>query len=339
MAQRGAVRITRRQAKHQINTFGFVLILYIVFRAFFRYGPQIFTYFGWDIQFFSNWLEDWTGWNPASFLENLLASQHIALENGFDEDFFRLIGGGICLLLITLAGFSIVSRCLHLDIRDYLHNPPLKRTHEAGLTCIVIAVNLLVISVSSLFSFFFRTQTLDYAFLGQFYTREYALKNILYLILYVFIVPLCDEFIFRGVIQRQLGHYGRYFGVLGSAFLYMLAQMDLVHACQAFFTGWVLSLITLRYHSIRPAVRIHIGLSFFLALMEVLPGKYLWALTLAVALIYIVAVATLFSDAVDRNMVRYGATEWKLWHILLTSWTILLIIFLFVINAVLSFLV
>lgn len=35
-------------------------------------------------------------------------------------------------------------------------------------------------------------------------------------------------------------------------------------------------------------------------------------------------------------MIRYGATEWKLWRILITSFSILLCIVLFVINVVLT---
>ena len=36
------------------------------------------------------------------------------------------------------------------------------------------------------------------------------------------------------------------------------------------------------------------------------------------------------------HIIRYGATEWKLWRILLTSFSILLCIVLFIINAVIT---
>ena len=306
MSSKTPVVITTKQAKRQINHFGRSLLIYILLFMGVRYGSHA------------------------------LFSRFPELMFGFDEEMAGMLLHGACLLFVTLIPFTISAAFLRLDIRDYLCNPRLRMDRVIALICIGIGVNLTVTSLSTLFYFFFHTNTTVYPFLGDFTTQESLIKNLVYLALFALVKPICDEYIFRGIIQRQLGHYGRYFGVLGSAMLYAIAQQTLMEAVPAFIVGWYLSLITLRYHSIRPAVWVHICLELFLFGLAVIPGNYLWIITIFIVLIYIFAGLFLFQNRDDTNMIRYGATEWKLWRILITSFSILLCIVLFVINVVLT---
>ena len=300
------VVITSKQAKRQINHFGWSLLIYILLFTILRHGMHtLYTAV------------------PQWFF-------------GLDEELAQLALTGGALLFVTLIPFNISSFALHLHIRDYLRNPQLKFSHMVGLICVGIGLYLTVTSLSSLFYFFFHTQGMQYAYLGDFSTWDSMIKNGVYVIVFVLIKPICDEYIFRGIIQRQLGHYGRYFGVLASAFLYAIAQTNLVNAISMFSIGWFLSLLTLRTHSIRPAICVHIMLELFLYGLDVIPGKYLWVTTILIVLIYGGAGIYLFTTHTDTGMVRYGATEVKLWHILLTTFTIVLAMILFVINSVLS---
>ncbi len=306
MKNKAPVVITTKQAKQQINHFGRSLLIYILVFMGVRYGSH---------ELFSRFPE---------------------LLFGFDEEIAGLLLLGAALLFVTLVPFTISSMFLRLDIRDYLRNPRLRMDRVIALICIGIGVDLTVTSLSTLFYFFFHTETVTYSFLGDFSTQDMLLRNMVYLVLFALIKPVCDEYIFRGIIQRQLGHYGRYFGVLGAAMLYAVAQPSLMEAIPAFAVGWYLSLITLRYHSIRPAIWVHICLELFLFGMAVIPGNYLWVITIFIVLIYLFAGLFLFQKRVDTNIIRYGATEWKLWRILLTSFSILLCIVLFIINAVIT---
>lgn len=306
MSSNGPVVITTKQAKKQINHFGRSLLIYILLSTVVKYG---------------------IGYVEANAPDLLM---------GFDAEFASLIVSIILIIFVTLVPFSISALCLRLDIRDYLHNPHLRGDRVIAIMCIGIGLNLLVTSISTLFYFFFHTSAASYPFLGNFSTNENIMKNIAYFALFVLVKPVCDEYIFRGIIQRQLGHYGRYFGVLGSAFLYAIAQTNLVDAIPAFVIGWFLSLLTLRYHSIRPSMQAHIGLSLFLWALDVIPGNYLWAITIFIILIYVFAGLFLFQKRVDTSMVRYGATEGKLWKILLTSFSIVICIAVFLVNVVLS---
>ena len=306
MASKTPVVITTKQAKRQINHFGRSLLIYVLLSVAVKYA-LIYT---------------------ERYFPNVL--------NGMDAELANLYASIILLLFVTLVPFSISALALHLDIRDYLRNPRLRIDRVIALICIGIGLNLLVTSISTLFYFFFHTQSTEYAFLGNFSTNDNIIKNLVYLAYFVLVKPICDEYIFRGIIQRQLGHYGRYFGVLGSAFLYMIAQANLVDAIPAFVIGWYLSLITLRYHSIQPSIIVHISISLFLWGINVIPGNYLWLITLFIVLIYVFAGLFVFQKRVDTGMVRYGATEWKLWKILLTSSSIVLCIIIFIVNVIFS---
>ena len=306
MSEQAPVVITTKQAKGQINTFGRSLVIYIALFLAVHYGLPL--------------AEEKL---PAVFM-------------GVSADLVSLCLSIIILIAVTVIPFGISARKLDLDIRSYLRNPRLRADRIFALACIGIALNLTVTSLSTLFYFFFHTRTIAYPFLGSFTSMEKILCNIAYFVFFVIVEPVCDEFIFRGIIQRQLGHYGRYFGVLGSAVLYAISRQNLVLAVPAFFVGWYLSLITLRYHSILPSIQTHIALSLFLWVLDIVPGNYLWLVTVFIIIVYILAGLFMFQKRVDTGMVRYGATEWKLWKILLTSSSIIVCIILFLLNVYLS---
>lgn len=300
--------ITSSQARKQINHFGRSLILYILTLSFFTYGIPFVM-------------------EPLSFL-----------FDSYDIDILTMGVEMVGVLLVTIIAFSITNHALHLNLKDYLQWPEeLHFGHMLELTCLGIGINLIALSFSTLIYFFSQTNTSPHSFLGNIQTSLDLTKNILYFLLNVLVIPLCDELIFRGTIQRKLGHYGRYFGVLGSALLYAISRQSLASAFPALFVGWYLSLVTLRYHSIRPAFRIHIGIALFLWLLDIIPGAYLWAITILIVIIYLIAIVALFQKHFHAHLIRYGATEWKLWSILLTSHTVWICVILFLANIYFSF--
>lgn len=298
--------ITTRQAKRQIGHFGRSLVLYIVFFLLLNYGLS------------------WVVEHYPGIYQNL------------DPESVNLGASILFMLLITFIAFTISAKSLHLNMADYYTRPKIGAAKMFSLVCIGLGIELIITSVSSLFYFFFHTNSTMYDWLGVFTTKDYVIRNILYFLLIVILKPVCDEYIFRGIIQRQLGHYGRYFGVLGSAVLYAIAQWNLVQAIPALLIGWYLSLITLRYHSVRPAMAIQIWIALFSWALNVVPSKYIWIFTIIIIAVYIVAGLSIFQKQVDTHIARTGATEPKLWKILFTTPSIILCVCLFGVNVVLS---
>lgn len=294
--------ITTKQAKAQVNTLGISLIIYISLLLLLWHGSSLVARYA-----------------PQAFM-------------GYDADLITMVFVSVMILLVAFIPFSISARKLRLPIRDYLQKPDITLGKLAALCCMGTGIMLIVLFVVSIFGNFFGTELRDYAFIGAFTSTNNIIKNIVYFVLTVLIQPVCDEYIFRGIIQRQLGHYNRYFGVLASSVLYALAQSSIADAAIAVFLGWFLALVTLRYHSIKPAIRIHIFTSFFTWLIIALPEKFVIIPTIMIVLIYIVVALSLFNRTINYRIARHGAAEPKLWKIVFTSWTIITCIILFVIN-------
>lgn len=298
--------ITERQAKAQINHLGRSLILYLSVFILLQYG--------------------------TSLLETYMPQ----IFRGLNPDLFMLIASGIAMLLVAGIAFSVSSAKLKLKISDYLKKPKVSFGTIFQLVCIGIGIQLIITSFSSLFYFFFHTASSTYDFVGNYSTSEMIYLNTAYFVIYIILKPICDEYIFRGIIQRQLGHYGRYFGVLASSVLYAMAQSNLVEAIPALFIGWFLAVVTLRYHSIRPAITIHVLVSLFIWGVDVLPENYLWVITILIVIVYITAALSIFQKRALSIRAKTGATDGTLWKILFTSSSIIIYTLLFILNLVLS---
>ncbi len=301
-------KITRKQAWNQIDHIGRSLILYILLFMTFQYGTD------------------------------LLFDRFPQIISVHSADTIRLAGSLVLTLFLLLVPFQISARALKLKIRDYLQDPGLGFFNLLSLCCIGIAIQLTALVAASLLGIFSGYTEDAAVFLGSFNSREYIIANALYFLQYVLVKPICDEFIFRGIIQRQLGHYGRYFGVLSSALLYAVAQPDPRMAIPAFALGWYLSVLTLRTHSIRPAIAIHITAELLFWLLEIIPSRLLFLQIPVLLVIYVTAFIRILSRRGTGSPARIGATDARLWKIFFTTPTIIICFFLFAANIILTIL-
>ena len=87
---------------------------------------------------------------------------------------------------------------------------------------------------------------------------------------YVLITPLLSEFCFRGVLLRALGRYGNTFASLAISLLFGLAHASLRDAVVYFVLSYILCLITIKYHDIKPAIIVHIVFNAWVYLLFVI---------------------------------------------------------------------
>ena len=298
--------ITVSQAKNQVNTFGLSLLIYICLIQTVWHGNAI----------LSRYRPDFFGSADAVLITM----------------FFTMF----MMLFTAFILFPISAKQLRLEIRDYLQKVRLRPGRVVVLCAIGIAVYVLVGVLGSLLSVLHQDVTSSYSFVGDFTGGQNILRNIVYFIQFVIVKPWCDEYIFRGVIQRQLGHYSRYFGVLASAVLYALAQPTVIDALIAFFLGWYLAIVSLRYHSIRPCLTVHYAVVLFSWIMSVIPQRYAWISVIMVIAVYLIAGFALLGRHVSTSLVKISRGEKKLWKIVFTSFTVILCIAVFVLGNFLS---
>ncbi len=300
MSKKEVKTITIEEAKSQINAFGYPLAFLFLFTIVAQY-------------LFSYLQVDWISSNIESISITALI---------------------IITILFTLMITLIADKKLDLQFKDYWINPHLPFQKVFNYVTLGLGILLLTNAITSMFSFLANISTIQYSFIGDFRTQENIINNILYFLYFILLKPISDEVIFRGIVQRQLGHYGRYFGVLGSAFLYALMQGIIVSAIPAFFIGWYFSLISLKYHSIKITLLTSIMIHLFAYLIDIMPDNLLIITTLLVLFIYITCIVILVNKSVNTNIMRYGATDGKLWKILITSSSIILCIIIFILSQI-----
>ena len=296
--------MTKRQVRQQINTTGYLLVLYILLLMIIRIGTAI-------------------------------------LNVRFPEKAEALNVPAISMVLMiavyAVMGFLIFPTCekrMGMRPRDYQRIPRLRIGRWAAMIFLGISICLIATTVSSIFQTIFETEMTDASYLGSFNSVTNIVNNLLYFFLYVIVKPISDEYIFRGLLQRQYGHYGRAFGIFASAMIYAFCQTRMTGAVPAFCLGWFISVMTVRYHSIEPGIRISIGANLVLWLLQVIPGKYIWLTTIMVVLIYAVTILCIVMKGVSVKLPPMGASGTAPWKILMTSSSTIICILLFIVNII-----
>ncbi|MCF0114799.1 MAG: CPBP family intramembrane metalloprotease [Erysipelotrichaceae bacterium] len=297
--------MTRTQAKREINHFGRALIIYILLLTLYRYGGV--------------WASDLiASMFPKSMVEAVTTTLMIAAT------------------VLSIIPFFLTARLLKLRMRDYFKE---KRKMSLGVyiqyVSLGIGIQLIVTTLATVFNFVNKSST-TINYLGDFHNKDLIILNIVYFIYYVIIKPICDEYVFRGVIQRTLGHFGRGFGVVASALLYALAQGNLMDAIPAFFMGWFFSVITLRFHSLIPTMKVAMGISLFFYIADIIPAKFFFVVLIVIVLNYIFIGILLITNRIDSRVKYSQAFDLELWEIFLSSYSIIICIILFVVNVILS---
>ena len=300
-------RITRKQAKKQMSTIVFPLFLYSVCTLLLQYIPKYFE------------------------------TRIINLIGNIDLQMSVMILTIAVSILIAVIPVRISAAMLDLDIHAYLKKPDrLNIVRKFALVCIGISIWFGISALASGFRILLHSSAVSYNFLGHFTTKANILRNAVYILCFIIIKPVTEEYIFRAVAQRQFGHYSRFFGVMASSFLYALVQPSIADALCAFAFGWYLALITLRYHSIRPAVMIHISAALFSWFITVLPESWILLPTAMIVAVYGISISVLVTGAVKLNIVHPTGNEGMLWGLLLKVFPVILCIIIFIIASVLS---
>ncbi|MEG1779289.1 MAG: type II CAAX endopeptidase family protein, partial [Oscillospiraceae bacterium] len=106
--------------------------------------------------------------------------------------------------------------------------------------------------LSAFFSIFGTTPIM-----GDFSIPTNAAAAVIFIIELVVIVPITEEFVFRGVIMGVLRQFGDYFAIGVSALLFALLHRNMVQFPNAFIMGLILGYFVIRTGSIWTGIIIH----------------------------------------------------------------------------------
>ena len=92
------------------------------------------------------------------------------------------------------------------------------------------------------------------------------------------LVPIAEEFLFRGALLKSLSKYGTGFAVTATSLLFGLMHGNMFQTPFAFAGGFVMAYVAVRSGSIWPSIIVHMSINSYSGireiLMAVLPGEY-----------------------------------------------------------------
>lgn len=163
--------------------------------------------------------------------------------------------------------------------------------------------------------------------------------DIVYVITFIVISPILEEFAFRGVLLNTLSKYGKYFALIASSIIFALAHGDFLEMIPSFIMGILLGKISLRYKSIKPVCWIHILFNGLLYCLFLIPEKYSLYSAIVLALIYALALIFYVLKKYRHITIRKSKSSSKVMLYFFTTSTVIIAICLFVIHSVLTLIV
>lgn len=231
-------------------------------------------------------------------------------------------------LLITLIPFSICAAVLKVKIGRMFAPCTHEWRNIAALSVIALALYLLLTFVVGVLALFLQYQNITVAKDPILLDGNLAHLT-LTLILWLFIYPVCEEFIFRGVCVRVFSRMGNYFAIFASALLYGLMHGNLMSIIPSFFIGAFLAVIAMRYSSILPTIFIHMLLNGLTLTMQLIPNQKAWIIGLLCVVIYALALAAFYHLKSVKIIIRKEADPLLLVRQFFCSWAIVLTVIIY----------
>lgn len=164
------------------------------------------------------------------------------------------------------------------------------------------------------------------------------MNDFLYVVTFIFISPILEEFAFRGILLDTLSKYGKFFALYASAIIYSLAHGSFLEFLPSFIMGILLGKLALRYKSIKPVISIHIIFNLLLYLSFIIPENMSYYIAAFYALIYITAVVLYFTRQYKHISVRKSNSNSKVTIMFLTTFSVVAAMLLFIAHSVLTML-
>lgn len=295
--------VSRKYALHEFNTVGLVLILYSLYVLFIPLVlEEVITIFN----------------IPTTFY-------------GFNTLFLAKLA---LMIIGTILPFGILKLSSRKKLRK---TTPIKAPFKQVLCQSIVFFTLTSASIFAMTAianaFGFEGELVSG--IGISINSEY-LYDVVYVVTFIVISPILEEFAFRGALLNTLSKYGKYFALNASAIIFSLAHGSFMEFLPSFIMGILLGKISLRYKSIKPAILIHILFNLFLYLSFIVPESLSIYMAAVYAFIYVLAVVLYLTHSYRHIIVNKSSSNSKVTLMFLTTFSVLVSIFLFLASSILT---
>lgn len=235
--------VTKKFALKEFSIIGIIISLYAFFAL---YLPYIFEKFV-DVE-------------NIQILNNLSMDVYLT---------FRIV----CIVFASFVPFL----ALYASDRKY-HDKNSNKERASLKDCLIYT--LVFITVSSLFTYinssvlsFFNVSSSLVSNIGLAIDSKYF-DDILYICIYIIILPIFEEFAFRASLLGSLGKYGKRFAVLACSLFYALAHCNITEILPSLIMSYLLCKVYLKYRSLMLTSFIHIVYNFIMFLGFSISSEY-----------------------------------------------------------------
>ena len=213
----------------------------------------------------------------------------------------------VLMLGVSLSGliiFSIFKKRVKIKSNELRRNTKLMEVPFLQLIVLAISFCLLGTFFTSFLNAFMDLEiTLMYPIGISSISSDYM--NIGLFILLVFIAPIVEEYIFRGITLRFLGRFSNKFGVISTSLLFGLFHLNFVQIIPAFLLSYLLCMITLRYKSIIPSIIVHIVTNLILFSLGIFATTKYSYFIVFIIILYVAAIYIIYKTHNKRVIIPF----------------------------------
>lgn len=226
-------------------------------------------------------------------------------------------------VLQSLLPFVLLSLILNVKNHQIWSKPKIKATNQIALVFLGVAVYLILSAGTSGLISFLSSKNVGVAAIPDSLMSNFLEVQWTYLIYFVILCPILEEYIYRGVVLQCFARYGNYFALFASSFLFALSYGRLQTALPGFFMGMFLAIVALYYQSIRPVIWIRIGVAILSIAEMLVPLSQIWVFGVICLVSYGISLIFLFVNRYNRLVLRSDIDEWYSLKVFMTSFVLM----------------
>ena len=164
------------------------------------------------------------------------------------------------------------------------------------------------------------------------------MQSPIYVVSFILITPVVEEYAYRGAFLNCLSKYGKYFASIATSLIFAIAHGSFVEMVPAFVMGYELSKIALKYKNWKTCASIHVIFNAFLYLLFAVPEDYSKIMAILLFLIYAITVVLILNRHFQRITIRKSRSSNDVIKMFFKTGSVILASVLFIINSILSIL-
>ncbi|MDO4500862.1 MAG: CPBP family intramembrane metalloprotease [Erysipelotrichaceae bacterium] len=294
--------VSKDYANSEFKTVGLVLILYCLFTLFL-----------------------------PLFLKGILDVKGIERIKGYSS---YEVASFLCVLLGTVIPFMFLRRANKVRVRDFFNRTYLSVGEHLSNSVVYFIISAAAIFVTMMALSRFGISGELVSSIGIIISEEH-ITDLFYVLSFVLLTPVLEEYAFRGVLLSSLSKYGKNFAIIVGSVIYALAHGSFVEMVPSFIMGALLCKVAIKYESIWPTIVMHVSSNLLLYFFFMVPESYSFFMAIAFVLLLIIAIILVITKKYEFIKIKMANNTREVMRTFARVPSIIIACLLFIIHSVL----